>query len=103
MNVRLITVLRLLRMALANASAAAGAAPWPLAWSFRVCLDDECHDTSEQPLPLFAMVACGGPRRAITLPLVQCQGTHLAPLVLHCWPTTGYPQAILAWRGAVGV
>ena len=77
MNVRLLTTLRLLRLAL-RSPPPAGAPAWPDAFSFRVCLDDECHDTSASgsALPVLSMVACGGPGRAITLPTVQWMATN---------------------------
>ena len=106
---RLLVVLRLLRVALMQPAAS----PWP-DFTFRVCIDDDCHARGglrfgdpplrldgwplhgERPRPIFTMVACGTPGRQLTLPLVQWMATgstpalsnHSSPAFIH-WLSSG--------------
>ena len=72
MNSRLLTALRLMRLALSLEGSS-----WPRTFSFRLCLDDICHADSVigVSLPLLSMVACGELGRSPTLPFPQWMAT----------------------------
>lgn len=72
MNSRLLTALRLIRLALERDEG-----NWPRSFSFRLCLDDICHGdpVTQSALPLLSMVACGELGRSSILPFPQWMAT----------------------------